>query len=741
MEKDLDSAPETKVPTPKKYVWRLHKSGSARLPQFFLHSTRDLVASRSMHALRRKLDTIENQLAEERQFNQKLIAINQFGNEPENAPNLERSAQKMAQLLSRLYPCSFIGIYYIPYQQEPARLMAATGSAASLAPEVLEHDTINHWGIQVFENNSAATATEGVAEKKEPRKHQHFPSILVAPIIHKNILQGIILLGDIAPHAFILSDDRVVQAAAGRLAEVWEYDYREYVMVEFVQSVGNLSMVHDSASLMEIISSIARRTLDAGFTVVAARQRNGWLLQCSGEAPLLHHSLMNGASTFIDEAIKSPYTFRLQDIRLDPRSACLELDSPELCSLLVSPIIINGNASFLLLAFGKISASAFTEEDVFLAELLSAHASQNLGSCLANEKLRHSLFTTQLLNGLNSQISQVESLGEAANVITQTAYQLTQPLICGMVLFSQDGRREADAIYPADASGVSHPYPLIQQAMNNRQITYLAEIEPLTKVVIPIFTQRRCYGALWLQMEEDHPDPFQPTDEICAMINQATIALERLILLEETRSQAMKLIQAYDNLEVTYDQTLKALMRALDARDRETEGHSERVANLAVRLGQELGLSQNELKALTTGSLLHDIGKIGISDNILLKGEALTDNEKEIMRQHPRIGADIIQEIPALNEALQVIAFHQERWDGNGYPYGLSGNEIPLAARIFAIIDVYDALTNDRPYRLVNLSTEEAMRYLEEQSGIQFDPEIVQVFIRILKKGQISGVE
>ncbi len=197
---------------------------------------------------------------------------------------------------------------------------------------------------------------------------------------------------------------------------------------------------------------------------------------------------------------------------------------------------------------------------------------------------------------------------------------------------------------------ISHPYALIQQAMNSRQTIYLAETEPLIQVAIPIFTQRRCYGALWLELAENQPEDRHPTEEIGAMVSQATIALERLILLEETRSQAKKLIQAYGNLETTYDQTLKALMRALDARDRETEGHSERVANLVVSLGQELGLSKTDLKALTRGSLLHDIGKIGISDNILLKDEALTQEEREIMRQHPRIGADIIQEIPALND-------------------------------------------------------------------------------------------
>jgi HD-GYP domain-containing protein (c-di-GMP phosphodiesterase class II) len=733
MKKNPDSNPVPEIPGSKKYVWKLHQPGTDHGAQYYLQTSRDLYASRGIHALQRKLNAIENQLAEERQVNQKLLEINQFGNEPENAPNLERSAQKMAQLLCRLYSCSFIGIYYIPSQQEPARLMFAAGAAAGLAPEALEPDTISQWGIQVFDTRERPYTPEASSEKRDSRRYQKFPSILVAPIIHNNLLQGMILLGDISQNAFIPSDDRVVQAAAARLAEVWEYDYREYVMVEFVQSVGNLSMIQETTGLMEIISSIARRTLDASFTVVAALQRKEWLLRWAGDAPILCNSLQNGASTFLDEAIKSPYTFCLRDSRLDPRSACLQFDAPELCSLLVSPIIIDGNARFLLLAFGKVGASAFTNEDVFLADLLSAHASQNLGSCLVNEKLRHSLFTTQLFNELNNQISQVETLGQAADIITYTAYQLTQPRACGLVLFSSEGEKEAESIYPVQEQPVSHPHILIQQAMASRQAIHLDEAESTGHIVIPIITQRRCYGTLWLNLAKDNLERSQAKDEILAMVNQSTIALERLILLEETRSQAKKLIQAYSNLEVTYDQTLQALMRALDARDKETEGHSERVANLAVILGQEIGLPQNELKALTRGSLLHDIGKIGISDNILLKDEALTEEEREIMRQHPRIGADIIQEIPALNDALQVIAFHQERWDGNGYPYGLAGKEIPLAARIFSVIDVYDALTTRRPYRTINMTPAEAIGYLEEQAGIQFDPEIVEAFTHMLR--------
>jgi putative nucleotidyltransferase with HDIG domain len=220
------------------------------------------------------------------------------------------------------------------------------------------------------------------------------------------------------------------------------------------------------------------------------------------------------------------------------------------------------------------------------------------------------------------------------------------------------------------------------------------------------------------------------------LANQAAIALERSILLVESRKQASEIEAAYEELEFTYDHTLAALMSALDARDRETEGHSTRVSRVSRQLGIAMGLSEPHLKSLERGALLHDIGKIGISDAILHKPGPLTEEEWKVMRQHPEIGARIVEGIPFLQETLTVVRYHQERWDGTGYPLGMSGDEIPLLARIFSVADTFDALTSDRPYRQ-RVSTEEALQYIKEQSGAFFDPQIVDVFCRVVEDGLI----
>jgi putative nucleotidyltransferase with HDIG domain len=222
------------------------------------------------------------------------------------------------------------------------------------------------------------------------------------------------------------------------------------------------------------------------------------------------------------------------------------------------------------------------------------------------------------------------------------------------------------------------------------------------------------------------------------LANQAAIALERSILLSESRQQAKQLEAAYAELEVTYDQTLTSLMSALDARDRETEGHSTRVSRLTCLLAEEIGLSGQQRKALERGALLHDIGKIGISDTILHKPGRLTDEEWKTMRIHPDIGARIVEGIPFLQESLPVIRYHHERWNGSGYPVGLKKEEIPIQARIFAIADVFDALTSKRTYRKKS-TADEAIQYIREQSGILFDPLLVEALARLPYKEFIEG--
>ncbi len=206
------------------------------------------------------------------------------------------------------------------------------------------------------------------------------------------------------------------------------------------------------------------------------------------------------------------------------------------------------------------------------------------------------------------------------------------------------------------------------------------------------------------------------------------ISVTLLIISSEYRNRIERDRQV--EMRKTYDSTLEGWSRALEIRDKETEGHSQRVTKLTLRLGRACGLEGEDLEYLYRGALLHDIGKMAIPDAILTKKTSLDEEEWNVMRTHPKIACDMLSAIAFLQPALVVPAYHHEWWNGEGYPSGLRGEEIPLTARIFAVVDVWDALLSDRPYRKA-WTKEQTLQYLKDRRGVQFDPSIVDRFIAL----------
>lgn len=210
--------------------------------------------------------------------------------------------------------------------------------------------------------------------------------------------------------------------------------------------------------------------------------------------------------------------------------------------------------------------------------------------------------------------------------------------------------------------------------------------------------------------------------------------VQLLETLAQQSTAAIRNARLYSALEQAYDNTLEALTAALDVRDRDTEGHSRRVAALALAIAREMQLSPREQQALYRGGLLHDIGKIGIPDSILHKPGPLSDEEWAVMRNHPNLGFQVLNRVEFLQPVTAVVLYHHERFDGLGYPMGLRGEQIPLVARVFAVADAYDAMTSWRPYRPA-LDSATAVREIVRHSGTQFDPEVVNAFLRVMARG------
>lgn len=209
------------------------------------------------------------------------------------------------------------------------------------------------------------------------------------------------------------------------------------------------------------------------------------------------------------------------------------------------------------------------------------------------------------------------------------------------------------------------------------------------------------------------------------LAGQAAIAIDNTTLLENLQRSNIELSLAYDT-------TLEGWTRALDLRDQETEGHTQRVVEMTVRLAQLMGIADKDLIHIRRGALLHDIGKMGIPDSILLKPGPLTEEEWLIMRKHPVFAYNLLSPIAHLRQALDIPYCHHEWWNGSGYPRQLKGEETPLSARIFSVVDVWDALTSDRPYRKA-WNAKKTLDYIEEQKDIQFDPQVVELFLKLIK--------
>ncbi|MFZ5651748.1 MAG: HD domain-containing phosphohydrolase [Bacillota bacterium] len=267
--------------------------------------------------------------------------------------------------------------------------------------------------------------------------------------------------------------------------------------------------------------------------------------------------------------------------------------------------------------------------------------------------------------------------------------------------------------------------PLLPEtARDSVQAALLADEGFVTYYAVPLIAKGQIQGVL----EVCHRSPIEHNGEwlqfLETMAGQAAIAIDNIALFDQLQRSHIDLLLAYDA-------TIEGWSRALDMRDKETEGHSQRVTEMTLRMARALGVKKEELVHVRRGALLHDIGKLGVPDGILLKPGPLTPEEWEIMRRHPQYAYEMLSPIAYLIPALDIPYYHHEKWDGTGYPRGLKGELIPLAARIFAIVDVWDALSSDRPYRPA-WPPEKVHAYLKDEAGKHFDPQVVDVFLKIL---------
>ena len=692
---------------------------------------------------------LSQKLAREKKRNSQLILLSELSQQLESQLDQPVAAQLTIKTLERAVECDLACLYVHEPERREFVVLAFAGHNTNLIPPGYRQ-SITRGIIGRAARQRKTQIVNDIRHDPDyfPFENDNSLSTIVVPIIFNGHIQGIIELSNEKANAFSNIDVALTEMAAAELAHSWERSSYYERLTDLIEAGVSLSSMTDPQAAVQEIATNARQILQARFTYVKIHPAEGDSYAynaCSGYAPRLMQALDREEGvqdTLIKTAIHALQPFRIRDTHKYAATSLLDLDHASLRSLLVIPVRLHRLSIGTILAFGKQGEVFFTENDESLASLLSIQAAGAFESAWLQQELRNSLTTTSLLYQLSNHIIQTEELHNAAIFIAQTSYKLVKGSETGIVLFTVDGRIEAEVEVDETGahSGIHHPMELINQVLKTGEVINKSDDKLRTQICLPIQTPLRKYGVLWIHIPENRRiNPSNPSD-LQTLANQAALALERSRLLVEWRHQAEDLKVALSELELAYDRTLASLMSSLDARDRETEGHSLRVSQIAVKLGKEIGLSASQLKALERGSLLHDIGKIGVSDNILHKPGPLTEEEWKSMRLHPDIGAHIVEGVPFLQETIPVIRYHQECWNGSGYPLGLSGKDIPLLARIFSTVDIFDALTSNRPYR-TKMTIDDALEYLREQAGILLDPEMVEIFIRLVNDEKFDDVQ
>ncbi len=419
-------------------------------------------------------------------------------------------------------------------------------------------------------------------------------------------------------------------------------------------------------------------------------------------------------------------------------------------SALYVPMMTDGKAIGLIQVLGYVP-DRFRNADVELLTLVANAAAVEIENARLFEELEGNIQRLSALHAIDMAINSSNDLRLSLHVaLEQTIHLLkvdaASVLLLNPVTLDMDyaagiGFRTAEAsrVVPRLGGGLAGQAALKRSVIRSSDRAVIAscftkpqylEAEGFESyIAIPLISKGMVAGVL----EIFHRARLEPASDWFEFFNilagQVALAVDNARMFEGLENANIELALAYDA-------TIEGWSHALDLRDRETEGHTQRVTELTLALARRVGLPEQQIPHIRRGALLHDIGKMGVPDEILRKPGALTEEEWAIMREHPRLAYDLLSPIAYLRPALDIPYCHHEKWDGSGYPRGLKGNEIPMVARLFAVVDVYDALTSARPYRPA-WPADKALAYIREQSGRHFDPRVVETFFHLVLETEL----
>ncbi len=394
----------------------------------------------------------------------------------------------------------------------------------------------------------------------------------------------------------------------------------------------------------------------------------------------------------------------------------------------------------------QAGTAPFSQEELELVTALSTQAAAALLNARVYRRLYRKHTQLQHLVEIGSHLTTILETDTVLNMITAKAIQLLHCEAGSLLLVDEENQELVFqvAIGPTGAQLIEKRLPMnrgiagtvartgvpliVNDAMadprHDDSIDSLTALLTRSLLCVPLKSNHRTIGVLEVMNKTDGT-PFDEEDAeaLGGFAMQSTIALENARL--------------YSDLKLAFRDTVRVIANAVEARDPHTAGHSERVTQISLEIAKEMGWKREQLEVLEIGALLHDIGKIGVEDSILRKPSPLTDEEYAEMKQHPVLGARVIESVSVLRPVLPYILYHQEHYDGQGYPFGLHGTEIPIEGRLLAVVDSLDAMTSDRPYH-GPMSLQGALDEIVKHRGTQFDPDVVDALLRLSNQGKLA---
>lgn len=599
-----------------------------------------------------------------------------------------------------------------------------------------------------------------------------FTSVMGVPMIYSGELIGVLYVNDLGSEEkhtearqFIEEDARLLSTFASQAASVV---YTTRLLEATRQRLAELELLYESGLSfgrllhpeemgLKIIEVIGQKMSWHHAALRLHNPDNGTLRLIAFNQPGIENEkdrqavqdLLEMKVSRIDQglsgwAVKSGKTIRCADVSQDKHYVETH---PNIRSGLYVPLMI-GDRILGVISVESEELNAFSETDERLLETLMSQAAIALDNARLLADARRRLNRNMALREIDIVISSSRDLKLTFKSILERTIEHLEVDAADILLLNQstetleyaggDGFRTSALQHTrlplgegyAGVAALEKRRIYIPQ-LKNRKTDFLRSPHFLAEsfevyYAVPLIAKGSVRGVLEVFNRSPILADQEWLDFMETLAGQAAIAIDSITLFNELQ-------RTNAELSIAYDATIEGWSRALDLHDRETEGHTKRVTEITMRLARKMGIRDDALLQVHRGALLHDIGKMGVPDSILNKPGALTDEEKKVMYYHPSFAYEMLSSIVYLRLALDIPYCHHEKWDGTGYPRGLKGEEIPLAARIFAVVDVYDALTSDRPYRLT-WSKEKAIEYIREQSGKYFDPAVVKAFLSIFGK-------